>query len=180
MWVSEQMKPVPPFWSLLQFSWNITISLHSWLLSHHCSAPKMNNASLSFQFTAHLSLLPNYYTLLWSVSFSLFHIHLCLANAISLYPSLDKQTLMCHSPRALTMPPWVTYGRRSVPWLRMWKSQFIRMLLWCESDGCHSLRCHKTLHLMAMKYPSNSLEIGVGWAGLHFYAYIYLFILDFF
>ena len=66
--------PSIPITSLIHLK-HYRISFHSWLHSHYITGPGMNNASLSQQFIAHLSLLPNYYTLFWSVGFALFHSH---------------------------------------------------------------------------------------------------------
>lgn len=49
-------------------------------------------------------------------------------NAISFYPWLDKKALICH--KSSHCAPLESHRRRSVLWLKMWMSQFIRMLLW--------------------------------------------------
>lgn len=76
-------------------------------------------------------------------------------------PDLTSRHLYVTS--LFTVPPWVACRHRSVLWLQMWTSQFIRILLWWESDGCHYHGSHEAPHSTIMKYPSHSLEIGVGW-----------------
>lgn len=93
----------------------------------------MNNASQSFRFTTWICCpIITLCSGLLVLHFSTFIY--TQENAISFYPWLDKKTLICQKSSDCA-PPWVAYSRRSVLWLQMWTSQFIRMLLWREGGS---------------------------------------------